>query len=190
MPQFSLHIMFHTELTLLPPHHCYLNCLLLNSHSAFPDPGAGNLSGHKSQRKKKSDPPLAFPKLLVLLPKFGVLLHWSSSPSVSLAPASPASFLLLAFFTNGFPPYLINVAPLPFIKRAAIFLSSHPTQTDHLLPCTPCISSFPLKLMKRKSAAIHQWRRPDYPDQGVCVHTNCTLMESLSYHPLFGHNIV
>jgi len=108
----------------------------------------------------------------------------------SLDPASSTSFLFLAFLTNGFPPSLINVAPLLFIKRAAIFLSSHPTQADHLLPCTPCISSFPLKLMKKKSAATHQWRRPDYPDQGVCVHTNCTVMESLSYHPLFGYNIL
>jgi hypothetical protein len=41
--------------------------------------------------------------------------------------------------------------------------------------------------MKKKSAATHQWKRPDYPDQGVCVHTNCTVMESLSCHPLFGY---
>jgi len=87
-------------------------------------------------------------------------------------------------------------APTPPYS-AAFYLGSHLSPlrswecvTDHLLPCTPCISSFPLKLMKMKSAATHQWRRPDYPDQRVCVHTNCTLMESLSCHLLFGYTII
>ncbi len=136
--------------------------------------------------KKESDPT----SLLQLLPstqKSTDLFISSSSPLTPRIqlPAQASSTSL--FSPIAFPPSLINVAPLLFIKCAAIFLSSHPTQADHLLPCTPCISSFPLILMKKKSAATHQWRRPDYLDQGIRVHTNCTVMESLSCHPLFGY---
>jgi hypothetical protein len=38
--------------------------------------------------------------------------------------------------------------------------------------------------MKMKSVATHQQRRPAYPDQCSCVHTNSTAMEFLVQSPV------